>query len=202
MDINNLETGDIILVTDNCKGIFNSFLNMIKYFTHSNYTHIVFVVKDPAFLEKPLKGIFVWESGYEGTPDPQDNKIKLGVQLVEINQFKNNYESAKFVVRKLQDNTNFTNEKLKEIHNKVYKKPYDINILDWIFAFFRKDLNPQKTSRFWCSAFVGYIFTKCNILKEDSDWSILTPNDFSLSGENLDYNGDNKLKENETKLNI
>ena len=27
-------------------------------------------------------------------------------------------------------------------------------------AFFRKDGEPQKTDRFWCSALVGYIYTR------------------------------------------
>ena len=202
MNIDNLQTGDIVLVTDKCNGIFNYFLNMIKYATHSNYTHIAFIVRDPSFLDKPLKGVYLWESGFEGTPDPQDGKIKLGVQLTEMHQFKKNYNGANFYVRKLKDNNVFPDEKLKEIHNNVYDKPYDINVLDWIYAFFRKDNQPQKISRFWCSAFVGYIFTKCNILNEDTDWSIMYPNDFSLSGENLNYKGENKLIETETELNL
>jgi hypothetical protein len=202
MNVNELETGDIILVTDSSTGIFNYFLNMIKYATHSNYTHIALIVKDPHFLNKPLKGVYLWESSFEGTPDPQDDKIKLGVQLTEINEFKKNYGNSSFFIRKLKNKSVFTNEKLKEIHSVAYDKPYDINILDWIYALFRKDKQPQKTSRFWCSAFVGYIFVKCNILKEDTDWSIMYPNDFSLSGENLNYKSDNKLIENEIKLNL
>ena len=202
MNINELQTGDIVLVTDSCKGIFNYFLNMIKYFTHSDYTHIVFVVKDPEFTNPPLKGTYFWESSFEGTPDPQDGKIKLGVQLTEIDVFKENYKNANLFVRRLKNNNVFTNDLLKNIHNTVYDKPYDIHIMDWVYAFFRKDKNPQKTSRFWCSALVGYIFTKCNILKKDTDWSILYPNDFSLSGENLNYEGENNLLENEIKLDL
>ena len=202
MDISSLKTGDIILITDETTGIFNNFLNLIKYFTHSNITHIGIVLKDPTFLEKPLKGIYIWESGFEGTPDPQDNKIKLGVQVTEITQFLKNFNNARFFVRRLENNKVFTEEKLKEIHSKVYDVPYDINVFDWIYAFFRKDNNPQKISRFWCSAFIGYIFVQCNILKETCDWSILCPNDFSLSGEKLDYKSNNKLKLKEIELKI
>lgn len=202
MDISSLKTGDIILITDESNGFFNNFLNLIKYFTHSNITHIAIVLKDPSFLEKPLKGTYIWESGFEGTPDPQDNKIKLGVQVTEINQFLKNYNNGRFFVRRLENNKVFTEEKLKEIHNKVYDVPYDIDIFDWIYAFFRKDNNPQKVTRFWCSAFVGYIFVKCGVLKETCDWSILYPNDFSLSGEKLDYKSNNKLKLKEIELKI
>ena len=63
-----------------------------------------------------------------------------------------------------------------------------------------KDLNPQKTSRFWCSALVGYIYTKCGILNPDTDWSIMTPNDLSLDGEKLRYIENCKLSSSEIKL--
>ena len=70
----------------------------------------------------------------------------------------------------------------------VYNKPYDTNIFDWMQALIGIDISPQKTNRFWCSALIGYIYTKLGILKHNTDWSILTPNDFSLSGENLTIN--------------
>ena len=38
------------------------------------------VLKDPSFLHPTLKGLYVWESSWEGKADPQDGKIKLGVQ--------------------------------------------------------------------------------------------------------------------------
>ena len=70
----------------------------------------------------------------------------------------------------------------------VYNKPYDIVPLDWIEALFRLDTEPQKTNRFWCSALVGYIYTKCEILKSDTDWSVLRASDFSVSQEHLHFN--------------
>ena len=68
------------------------------------------------------------------------------------------------------------------MHEKVYNMPYDINIIDWILAFFRKDLKPQKINRFWCSAFVGYVLINCCVLKDETDWSIMYPCDFALDG--------------------
>ena len=44
----------------------------------------------------------------------------------------------------------------------------------------RKDSNPQKTNSFWCSALVGYIYTRCGLLNRETDWSILRPSDFSI----------------------
>ena len=71
---------------------------------------------------------------------------------------------------------------------------------DWIQALFRKDNNPQKTNRFWCSALVAYIYTKCGVLNENTDWSIVRPSDFSLMGENLKFNKNYKLSDEETKI--
>ena len=69
---------------------------------------------------------------------------------------------------------------------------------DW--ALFRKDGEPQKTDRFWCSALIGYIYTKCGILKADTDWSILRPSDFSLDGELLNFNEGFSLSVEETRI--
>ena len=52
---------------------------------------------------------------------------------------------------------------------------------------------PQKTDRFWCSALVGYIYTRVGILDGDNDWSIMIPSDFSIDGEKLTYSGICKL---------
>ena len=41
---------------------------LITYFTDSEYSHIGMIVRDPDFTEKPLKGIYLWQSSYEGTP--------------------------------------------------------------------------------------------------------------------------------------
>lgn len=204
MNIDDLQTGDIILVNDYQPGLFGMFLSMIRYGTHSDYVHVGMIVKDPTFLENPLKGIYLWESGYEGSPDPQDGKIKLGVQLTSIQTIKQNYQDARFFVRRLQDNSIFTDNVLKKIHEKVYNVPYDINPLDWVLALFKRDVTPQKLTRFWCSAFVGYILTRCGVLNRNTDWSILYPSDFALDGENLVYTdkNKNKLLSSEYKLNL
>ena len=197
-----LKTGDIILFNNqNSGGFFKYFADMIRYGTHSNYTHIGFIIKDPTFINSDLKGTFVWESGWEGEPDPQDDKIKLGVQLTPIEEILQHFKGSKASFRKIEfENNPFTKEKLIEIHKVVYEKPYDIMPQDWIQALFRKDNNPQKTNRFWCSALVAYIYTKCGVLNENTDWSIVRPSDFSLMGENLKFNKNYKLSDEETKI--
>jgi hypothetical protein len=61
----------------------------------------------------------------------------------------------------------------------------DVVITDWIEAYCKKDPRPQKTSRFVCSAFIGYIYTKLTLLPEDTDWSILYPSYFSSENPGL-----------------
>lgn len=196
-----LKTGDILLFSGHTKGAMQYFSDMIKYGTHSNYSHVAMVLKDPTYFNLSLKGIYLWESGWEGKPDHQDNKIKLGVQLTPLNEIMENFKGSKIIVRPISSNNNFTDEKLKEIHEVVYNKPYDIVPKDWIGALFRKDSDPQKTSRFWCSALVGYIYTKCGIIKPDTDWSILRPSDFSLDGERLSFINGYSLSKTETLIN-
>ena len=194
MEIKDLQTGDIVMMCHKDNGIFEYFLDIIRYSTHSPYVHIGMIIKDPLFTETHMKGIFLWESGFECTPDPQDGKIKLGVQLTPLSKFKENYKGGQILVRRFKDNSVFTEDVLATIHNNVYDKPYDINPRDWLLALFRIDTSPQKTDRFWCSAFVGYILTKLGLIKVSTDWSVMYPSDFAIDGENLEYTSDNILE--------
>lgn len=176
--MNELKTGDIILFDYEGHSIISS---LLKRFTKSNFTHVGMILKDPKFIHPSLKGLYVWESGKEDDPDPQDNKKKIGVQITPFLEIYDKYKNtgSKIYIRKIKDNNIFTDENLKKIHDIVYDKPYDIVPLDWIEGYLQKDLNPQKTNRFWCSALIGYIYTQLGILNTDTDWSILRPCDFS-----------------------
>jgi len=194
--MDNLKTGDLLLFNNHSENWFGYFTSLIKWGTHSNYTHVGMVLKDPTFIDISLKGLYLWESTYNGKKDPQDNKVKLGVQITPLHEVLN-LENRDVYVRKICCSENTFNDKiLKFIHNKVYCKPYDIVPKDWIEALFKIDSEPRKTDRFWCSALVGYIYTITGILKYDTDWSILTPSDFSLDGENLNFKNDSNYLEN------
>ena len=193
-----LNTGDLLLFNSHSSSFLSS---LIKWGTHSNYTHVAMILKDPTFIHPSLKGTFVWESSWEGTPDPQDGKVKLGVQITPLQEIIDSYGAQNVFVRKVQcDERCFSEQRLKYVHSVVYDKPYDIFPLDWIGALFRKDAKPQKTDRFWCSALVGYIYTQCGILIPETDWSILRPSDFSIAGENLKFYDNAKLEDNETRI--
>ena len=186
---NNLRTGDIILYDSQDSGFYGYIEYFIKLFTGSNYTHIGIVIKEENLGVKKLdiNKTYLWESGYEGKPDPQDGRIKLGVQLTNLDHVIKRHR-GKLYVRKLDCPNNearriFNHEILEKIHGQVYGKPYDYNIVDWLGAFCRSDFRPQKIDRFWCSAFVGYVLTQVKILSDKTDWSILRPCDFSPEDE-------------------
>jgi hypothetical protein len=183
----NIQTGDLLLFDYYGYGISGWFSWLIKYFTNSNYTHIGMIVIDPEFTNPPLKGVYLWESGYNQHLDPEDHKCKFGVQLTPIQTVLNEYENkGKIFYRKLNcPNNTFNYEKLRRIHTIVHNKKYDTNPYDWFTTLLYYDTNPQKEDRFWCSALVGYIYTKLNILIPTTDWSILRPCDFSSDKENL-----------------
>ena len=146
------------------------------------------VLKDPDFIDPPLKGYYVLESDWEGTPDPQDNKIKFGVQITPFDEIYNRYKqtNSSIYARKINCNSDiFCKTNLENIHKIVYDKSYDYYPTDLIEAFKKKNKEPQRTDCFWCSALVGYIYTKANILKSNTDWSIMEPCDFSEEQQNL-----------------
>lgn len=192
-----LKTGDILLFNPgkNSNFLFNILDWGIRYFTSSEFTHVAMVLKDPQFINKNLKGTYIWESSWEGKPDPQDGKVKLGVQITPIHEFLKSYK-GEIYVRKLQKGGDkITDEKLKSIHDVVYDKPYDIVPMDWIGAISRKDSDPQKTNRFWCSALVSYFMVRLSFLPEDLDWSIVRPSDLSSQSDyckwcNCEYSRD------------
>ena len=95
-----IRTGDLILFDSQNTGIFRLFDIAIKFFTGSDYNHIAMVLVNPTFMAKtanlPIEnftGYFVWESSWEGEADPQDGKIKLGVQLTPLEEVIKRLES-------------------------------------------------------------------------------------------------------------
>jgi len=76
-------------------------------------------------------------------------------------------------------------EKLDNIHKTIHNRPYDMNIWDWLKAYYSTSIEPSSTSisttsRFWCSALVAYIFEKLDLI-DPVDWTIVAPRDFSSS---------------------
>ena len=170
-----VKTGDILLFNYQ-DGWFSW---AIKYFTKTTYSHSAMIIRDPPF--NVPKGLYVWESSYNGKPDPQDDKIKLGVQITPWEEFLNHYYSNGYMyIRRISSNKTITTDRLNKIHDVVYNKPYDIIPKDWWDAY--KKENPKDapfTDRFWCSALVGYIYTQLGFYPKNTDWSMLIPADIA-----------------------
>ena len=195
---NTLKTGDLLLCDDLAYGSWGLFSWLIKFVTKSDFSHVGMIVKDPDFTETPLKGIFVWTSGISDVPYPDDKTKKFGVQFIPFDHFIQTY-GGKIFLRRIhfqhpeEYHTIFNTNILKEIHQVVYDKPYDVIITDWIEAFCKKDPKPQKTSRFFCSALIGYIYTKLTLLNQNTDWSILYPSFFSSENKTLSLQSNSSL---------
>ena len=97
----NLQTGDLLLFTEKKNGLFGCFLSMIQWGTHSNYTHIAMILKDPTWIKPEMTGLYLWESSWHGTRDPQDDKIKLGVQITPLEEVLNERRCT-FYIRQLK----------------------------------------------------------------------------------------------------
>ena len=178
----NLKTGDLLLFDINESGIMGIFNKAIKFFTKSKFSHMAVVLKDPTFIHPSLKGYYIWESSWEGRSDPQDGKIKLGVQITPFHEIydKCKSENSLIYARRIECPPDIFNDtSLKTIHDVVYNKPYDLVPTDWINALTRDESGGPQTKRFWCSALVGYIYTQCGLLSKNTDWTILRPADFS-----------------------
>ena len=196
-----LRTGDILLFTGSSYNgpLLSIFSSLISWWTSSPYVHCAFVLKDPIFIHPSLKGIFIWESGWEfNEPDPQDSISKLGVQITPINEYLRNSPTSSVFVRRRQKG-DITEKILLDIHKEVYDKPYDVNIMDWLGAAFRTSFTPKQTKRFWCSAFVSYILCRLNFIPNTTNWDLIRPSDLSSTSsiihfdKNVEYSDDERI---------
>lgn len=180
-----MKTGDILLCDNHPSNPINPigfFDSIIRMFTRSTYVHVAMVLVNPVYIDPKLQGVYVWESGWEGTPDAEDGQVKFGVQITPIENLLSS--EGKIWIRTLEG-ISLDESKLKQVHDIVKNKPYDIVPLDWLEAVIQKDINKQKIDRFWCSALMGYIYSQTGVLTPNTDWSILRPCDFSMDMEHL-----------------
>jgi hypothetical protein len=181
----NLQTGDLLLFSSNL-GLIDK---MLKYCTRSKFTHVGMVLKDPVYINFKLKGYYLLQSGLEPFEDAEDGKKKYGVQISDLNDVFNEYKNGingNLFLRKLnaERNNDFCH-KIKEIHDIVHNKPYDLDPFDWIIGKLELETNdkiPIKghiRDRFWCSALVAFIYVKLGYLDRNIPWSFIAPNQFS-----------------------
>lgn len=201
----NLKTGDILLCGSGHESWpLSWFSYLIKMYTHSPYSHVAMVLIDPSFIHPALKGSFVWESSNGSIPDPQDGKKKLGVRITPLADFLHEYQTqgGRVVVRPINcPPATFNPQILETIHNDVYGKPYDLYLTDWLKVLLPISENVEPTiNRFWCSALIGYIYTKCGILEPFTNWSFLRPADFAIESQTLNFVDDSMSLGAERKI--
>lgn len=184
----NLKTGDLILFSGSWSwNPINWVDKFVEFWTLSPYSHVGMILKDPTWIHPDMTGIYLWESNYEGVPDPQDGKIKMGVEITPIDVVLKSRAQHLYVKQLVNGADKLTVPILEKIHKIVYEKPYDFNPIDWLAAYLRVPIKPSK-HRFFCSAFVGCIYTQAGILDSKTDWTIIRPSDYDEGDKHLKWN--------------
>lgn len=183
-DTNDYDTGDILLFSD--KTYIPS--RIIEYVTDSKYSHTGIILRDPTYINPDLKGLYILEStGCSNIMDAEDKKIKFGVQIRKFEPVYETYDGAIMWRRLHIDRDEKFCQTIKDIHDVIHNKPYDINPKDWVESLFDIKLgNVQVTSRFFCSALVTYIYDKLGLVDKGTPWTIIRPKD--LGTENIQTN--------------
>ena len=156
----NFQTGDILLF-HNSK---NCFFKLVECCTHSKYSHVAMIIKDPDFTTPPLKGLYIIESGTEPFKDSENHRKKFGVQIVPLQLVLATYRGSIYWRRlRLNIARDMKFERtLAVAHNYVHNLPYDIDPMDWLNAAFgtyepasktrckNKSTTKTKRNRFMC----------------------------------------------------
>jgi len=151
------------------------FEGIIRYFTGSEYTHVGLVLKDPTWINPSLQGLYLWNSGTYNGGDAENNEVKIGVQLNPLIEYIHKYKGDVYV-RRLESEINI--HELYGIHKKVHSAQYNTNLVDWICGYFNVDRSPYKQHKFWCSAFVSYVFYEMGFFKSLINWDVVRPSFF------------------------
>lgn len=184
-----LSTGDILLFHG--KAIVSC---CIEFFSHSKYSHVGIILKDPYYIDEKLEGLYLWQSGKEDFPEVENKKYIYGVQISLLEDVIKDYGIENCYVRFLNNKIPINFKDIQEIHNTIHHIPYDLNPIDWLEAGIyelennlennndkKKLINKEnvKTPKsLWCSALIGYIFYKLNLIN-NPNWKLLSPEDWS-----------------------
>jgi hypothetical protein len=177
--INNCQTGDLLLYSSK-----KWYSYIIEYLGASHYSHVSMIIRDPIWINPKLKGLYIFESGIENTYDVLNDNHILGVQLVKLEEalkyYKNNNNGNIYYIKNNFERTSNFYDKLKDIIIDNDRKPYDLNVIDWIGARFNLHIIHRQTFRYFCSALIAYVFTQLELLPSNTDWTIISPTKYSF----------------------
>jgi hypothetical protein len=135
--LQNMDTGDLVLFC----GKNNLISRLISYFTNSQYTHVGFVLKNPTFCNLS-RGVYLWMSGNEGIKDVTNDKLKYGVQIVNLKELLNTYIGEVYL-RKLSISIPKNNEIYIDINSSCVintKKIVDSMIRDSLISCHKNNM--------------------------------------------------------------
>lgn len=183
-----LQTGDILLFNEYPRKCMFWWIDWcIRWCTNSPYSHAGLVIVDPEWAPQ---GTYVWDSSKHVHPDPQDKKIKFGIALVKLEDYLNDIDGRQQLYKRSPKDPEvykrFTPEKLRDLHDKVYGKHYDLDPEHWLAGLVHS-LIPRSTKEFFCSAFVSYALTEIGVLHADTDWTVVSPAMLSANCDRLDW---------------
>jgi hypothetical protein len=179
-----MNTGDIILFSTN-----KWYSELIEVGDECVYSHCGVILRDPIYIDASLNGLYLLESGAEPFRDVVDHQYHFGVQIVPLINVINEYvvkrEGSMFHRSLTCKRDKDFEQKILEIYKVIKNKPYNCDPFDWLEALFGLHLFDCKiTSRFWCSALVGYVYVKLGLINDNVDWSLITPLSWSSSCKN------------------
>lgn len=174
--LSDLQTGDVLLFHSR-----SCISKIIQCCTCSYFSHVGIILRDPIYIDKKLKGIYLFHSSVKYYIDAIDNVKKSGVQITHIDEILKKNKKNNLYVRKIYLPFSLDEKKILNIYNKVVDKPYNKNLCDWLRAEFNILKRPigDTEKYFWCSALVGYFYNKMGLLSNPETWTLLTPEDWS-----------------------
>ena len=179
IDYDKFNTGDILMFSG--KSIIPSWF--IETFTDSIFSHTGIVLRNPQFCDRKLEGLYILQSlSACKEPDAESGTYKFGVQITELKSMIKNYDGAVYWRKLCTSRNEKFYDTLKNIHDNIHNKPYDLDVCDWVKAYFNIHIgDEQLNSRYICSALVSYIYDCWEFLPKDTPWTIVRPVDVALA---------------------
>ena len=255
-----LKTGDILLYSRPTTSWVSSITGILSR-NNSNkpkteYIHCGMILRDPTFIDRSLKGLYVWQSRWpyddsdsesesssesesevdeseneeqednegnennalanlkdtdnglndtakenkEAEDDEDDDEYDdIEIEILPLKQVLDECDCPDITARTIVcENSCFSPDKLKTLHKAVTEKPEIIFPREEI----KEVLGQCDLSTYdWSATFLGYLYSKCNILSKETKWHLLRPQDFAANTENLRFNKSVSLDDDEFDLN-